>query len=174
MPEGYNNYKHENRKVFLILLAGVIPLLIILLSYPLLTDNYFIREIYENTQSIPVIISSFNPVMTKLMALYCKSAPLLALIAFLLVFRRIKLKKITNRRKLIRSCVLGPFVYTFFAYFSLWHNLDLTIAGRPVRYLSQNDLTLFIFYACLYYALFLITYGIYYLPLAAYKLHKER
>ncbi|WP_200146869.1 colicin immunity protein Cui, partial [Escherichia coli] len=77
---------------------------------------------------------------TKVMDIYGKSAPLLALIAFTLQLRDRKLETIANREKLITASIFSPFFYAFYAYFFLWNNFELTTAGRTVRWMSDNAL----------------------------------
>jgi len=168
------NSGHANRMLFLLAFAGMIPLLVIFLSYLFNPGYHFFRVVYDNTQNIPSVTSSFNPVMTKVMDLYSKSAPLFALFIFIVLFRTTKPVKITNREQLIKACIFSPFVYVFYAWFFLWHNFELTTAGRPVRFMSGNDVSLLIFYLFLYSVSFFMTYALCYLPVLAYKLWKER
>lgn len=174
MSEKQKDNRYANRILYIITLAGITPLLVIFLTYLFNPGAYFIRFIYDNTQNIPSVISSYNPVMTRIMDIYCKSAPLLAFVTFILLFRHRKLETITNREKLITASIFSPFIYAFYAYFFLWNNLELTTAGRTVRWMSENDFTLLIFYICLYYASFFMTYALCYVPVGSYKLWKER
>ncbi len=174
MQKEYTYNKDLNRMLFLITFAGIIPLIIIFITYTSNPNFYLIRIIFDNTQNIPSVISSYNPVMTKVMDIYGKSAPLLAFIAFIMLFKHTRTHKITDRKKIITACILSPFLCIFYAYFFLWHNFELTTSGRPVRLMSENDLTLLIFYICLYYCSFFITYALCLQPVIAYKLWKER
>lgn len=174
MSEERKDNRYANRILFMILFAGIIPLLIIYMTYMFNPDAYFIRAVYENTKNIPSVISSFNPVMSKVMDIYGKSAPILAFVTFILMFRYRKAEKITNREKLITACIFTPFIYVFYVYFVLWHNFELTTAGRPARFMSENNFSLLIIYICLYYVSFLLTYLMGYYPVLVYKLWKER
>ena len=174
MPENKKDNSYANRILYLITLAGITPLLMIYLTYLFNPDAYFIRAVYDNTQNIPSVISSYNPAMTKVMDIYGKSAPILAFVTFILLFRHKKLETIKNREKLITASVFSPFLYAFYAYFFLWNNFELTTAGRTVRWMSENDFSLLIFYICLYYSSFFMTYALCYVPVGSYKLWKER
>ncbi|WP_410529634.1 colicin immunity protein Cui [Serratia sp. AXJ-M] len=153
---------------------GVIPLIIIFGVYLHNPESQLLNNIATRTGSLPAVLSSNNQLMTKVMDVYCKSAPLLALLLFSLSIKKRRLIKITNRGILIRSCLLSPFVYLFFIYMFLFRSLELTTAGRPVRLMSSHDITLLLFYIFLYLSIFLLTYGILYIPVIAYKLFKER
>ena len=174
MRKEHTDNKDLNRTLFLITFAGITPLIIIFITYTSNPKFYLISIIFDNTQNIPSVISAYNPVMTKVMDIYGKSAPLLALIAFTLQLRNRKLETIANREKLITASIFSPFFYAFYAYFFLWNNFELTTAGRTVRWMSENDFTLFIFYACLYSCSFFMTYALCYIPVVSYKLWKER
>lgn len=174
MSEKQKDNRYANRILYLITLTGITPLLMIFLTYFFSPDAYVIRAVYDNTQNIPSVISAFNPVMTKVMDIYGKSAPILAFVTFILLFRYRKLETIKNREKLITASIFSPFLYAFYAYFFLWGNFELSTAGRTVRWMSENDFTLLIFYICLYCSSFFITYALCYVPVGVYKLWKER
>ena len=97
----------------MITFAGITPLIIIFITYTSNPKFYLISIIFDNTQNIPSIISAYNPVMTKVMDIYGKSAPLLALIAFTLQLRDRKLETIANREKLITASIFSPFFLLF-------------------------------------------------------------
>ncbi|WP_198649438.1 colicin immunity protein Cui, partial [Escherichia coli] len=46
--------------------------------------------------------------------------------------------------------------------------------GRTVRWMSENDFTLLFFFICMYYCSFFMTYILCYVPVAVYKIWKER
>lgn len=71
-----------NRLLYVFLLAGLTPLLIILILYSLNSESQLLYCIATSTTHLPAFTSTYNPVMTKAMDVYCKSAPLLALILF--------------------------------------------------------------------------------------------
>ncbi|EFG6884626.1 TPA: colicin R immunity protein, partial [Escherichia coli] len=96
MQKEYTYNKDLNRMLFLITFAGIIPLIIIFITYTSNPNLYLIRIIFDNTQNIPSVISSYNPVMTKVMDIYGKSAPLLAFIAFIMLFKHTRTPKITD------------------------------------------------------------------------------
>lgn len=174
MKNKNENNRHANKMLFLILLIGVTPMLIIFTLYLQDKTSPLLNFIYDTTKNIPSITSKFNPMMTKAMDVYGKSAPMLGLITFLIVLRKRVQNTITDRSTLIKSCVLSPFIYIFYVYFFLLTDIEMTTAGRPIRFMSDNNFTLLIFYISLYYASFLLTYIMCYLPLMAYKLWKER
>lgn len=169
-----NSNVEANKLLYLFMFIGIIPLVIIFGLYLHNCESQILNNIASRTISFPAIISARNPLMTKVMDVYCKSAPILALLLFALSIKKRQVVKTTNKSILIRSCLLSPFVYLFFIYMFLFRNIELTTAGRPVRLMSSNDLTLLLFYTFLYLAIFFLTYGILYIPLIAYKLFKER
>jgi hypothetical protein len=166
--------RRANNILYISAVVGIIPLLAIYFLYIYNPQSPLWYSVFNSMQDIPSITSDFNPLMTKAMDLYCKSAPLLAIFFFLVQLRYRKIDKITDRKKILQACVLSPFFYALYAYLVLWGNLELTIAGRPARYLSENNFTLLIFYSLLYIATQFMTFGICSCPLLAHKLWKER
>ncbi|MFV2374322.1 colicin immunity protein Cui, partial [Escherichia coli] len=77
------------------------------------------------------ITSAYNPLMTKVMDIYCETAPFLALILFILTFKTRKPIKKIKRNAVLRSCLLSPFVCAVLLYLICFRNLELTTAGRP-------------------------------------------
>ena len=166
--------RYANRALLFVTLACIIPLLIIFsvsLSNP---GSPFLNQIADATRSTPSVTSAFNPVMTKVMDIYVKSAPVAGILAFMFLLKKRKPLEIKKRAELIRACFLSPFVYVFFIYFFLMHNLELTTAGRTVRWMSENNFSLLLFYIMLYIATFFITYAVCYTPVLACKLMRER
>lgn len=169
-----NSNVEANKLLYLFMFIGIIPLVIIFGIYLHNSESQTLNNIAVRTSSIPAIISSHNPLMTKVMDVYCKSAPILALLLFGLSIKKRQIVKTTNRGTLIRSCLLSPFVYLFFIYMFLFRNFELTTAGRPIRLMSENDISLLLFYIGLYTSVFFLTYFILFTPFIAYKLYKER
>ena len=99
MRKEHTDNKDLNRTLFLITFAGITPLIIIFITYTSNPKFYLISIIFDNTQNIPSIISAYNPVMTKVMDIYGKSAPLLALIAFYSPTPRQKARDNSQQRK---------------------------------------------------------------------------
>lgn len=75
------NNRKANNILCLFMVIGVIPLLCIMVIYYKNPDNTLLQTIATGTESIPSITSSYNPLMTKVMDVYGKSALLQALFA---------------------------------------------------------------------------------------------
>ncbi|MCX8957183.1 colicin immunity protein Cui [Erwinia psidii] len=163
-----------NRMMYVFLLAGLTPLLVILLFYVHNPETPLLYSIAASTAHLPAYTSAYNPIMTKVMDVYCKSAPLLAIILFFCSLNKRKFNYAVNRDSLIRSCLFGPFLYFAFIYLLLFWNLELTTAGRPVRLMAKNNVTLLLFYMGQYYAVFLMTYAVCYIPIISYQFLKKR
>ncbi|MBA0935679.1 colicin S4 immunity protein [Escherichia coli] len=166
--------RKANNLLYLFMVIGVIPLLCILAVYYTNPDNLFLHTIATSTENIPSITSAYNPLMTKVMDIYCKTAPSLALILFILTFKTRKLIKKINRNAVLRSCLLSPFACAVFLYLLCFRNLELTTAGRPARLMTNNDATLLLFYIGLYLIIFFISYFTLFTPVTTFKLLKER
>ncbi|MFW8622299.1 colicin R immunity protein, partial [Enterococcus thailandicus] len=55
MQKEYTYNKDLNRMLFLITFAGIIPLIIIFITYTSNPNFYLIRIIFDNTQNIPSV-----------------------------------------------------------------------------------------------------------------------
>lgn len=163
-----------NRLLYVFLLAGLTPLLIILILYALNPESQLLYCIATSTTHLPAFTSTYNPVMTKAMDVYCKSAPLLALILFFSSLKKRILTTPVTQHVLIRSCILGTLFYLTFIYMIFFNRLELSTSGRPVRMLAENNLTLLLFYMGIYFAAFLLTYAMCYIPVFAYLSIKKR
>lgn len=166
--------RKANNLLYLFMIIGVMPLLCILTVYYTNPENLLLHTIATSTENIPSITSSYNPLMTKVMDIYCKTAILLALILYILTFKTRKLIKKINRNTVLRSCLLSPFVCAVFLYLLCFQNLELTTAGRPARLMANNDVTLLLFYIGLYLIIFFISYTALLAPRIAFKLLKKR
>lgn len=173
-----NNFEDENKAanniLYIFMAISIVPLLMIFGFYLYNPESPLLYSIAARTGDLPSTISSKNPLMSKVMDVYCKSAPFLALIFFVCSFKLRKLNKKLNRVKLIRACLLSLFFYVFCIYIFMLKNIELTTSGRILRFISENNFTLLLFYAGLYIILFFLTYAMCYVPVIGYKLFKER
>lgn len=163
-----------NRIMYLFMATGIVPLLVVFAIYFCNPYSLVLNVIASGTKSLPAVTSLANPLMTKAMDVYCKTAPLFAFALFICSFKKRKLIKPYKHSALVRSCLLGPFFYCLYIYLFLFRNIELTTAGRPMRLISSNDVTLLLFYIGLYVSVFLMTYFILLVPVISYKLIKER
>ncbi|EBN4581242.1 colicin-A [Salmonella enterica] len=168
------NNRKANNLLYLFMVIGIIPLFCILAVYSANPDNPFLLTIATGTENLPSITSSFNPLMTKVMDIYCKTAPFFALILYILTFKIRQLINNTDRNVVLRSCLLSPLVYAVIVYLFCFRDFELTTAGRPVRLMATNDVTLLFFYIGLYSIIFFTTYITLFTPVTAFKLFKKR
>lgn len=173
MTDAENN-KAANRMLYIFMAAGIFPLLVIFSVYLSNSGSPLLNDIATKTMGLPAITSLTNPIMTKVMDVYCKTAPILALILFLFSYKKRKLIRPYKYSSLIRSCLLGPIFYFIYIYLILCRNIELTAAGRPAKLMADNDFTLFVFYSGLYLSIFIMTYFILLIPVISYQLLKER
>lgn len=167
------NNRKANNILYLFMVIGVIPLICILVIYYKNPDNPLLQTIATGTESIPSITSSYNPLMTKVMDIYCKTAPFLAFILFIMTFKTRKLIKKLDQKKLIKACVLSPLFYAVAIYLLYVRNFDLMTSGRA-RLIADNNINLLIFYSMLYLSIFFMAYAFFYFPIITYRLFKER
>lgn len=167
------NNRKANNVLYLFMVVGVIPLLCILAIYYKTPDDPLLQIIAARTKGIPSITSSYNPLMTKVMDIYCKTAPFLAFILFITTFKTRKLTKQLDKKNLTKACILSPLFYTITIYLFYFRSFDLMASGRA-RLMADNNINLFILYSMLYISIFSMAYAFFYFPIIAYKLFKER
>lgn len=174
MMNAKNSNDAANRLLYIFIAIGILPLLMIWGIYLYNPYSPLLNSIAVMTDNLPAVMSAANPVMSKVMDVYCKTAPFWA---FILFACSIKVRRVINtasRNIMIRACILSPFFYIAFIYLFLFRNLELTTAGGPVRLMSGHDILLLFFYMGFYFLIFLLSYGMYYVLVIAYKLFKER
>ncbi|EIZ6999153.1 colicin immunity protein Cui [Escherichia coli] len=157
-----NENAAAKRTTYLLLFTGMLPLLIILAMSLHNPESSVLSRIAVMTDNIPAFTSLHNPLMTKVMDVYCKTAPLMALIMFATTVKHTKIntKKINDWATAIRITVGSILFYTFFVYVFTFHNFELTSMRRPVKNMASNDILLFIIYASVYFLFFFTTYGV--------------
>lgn len=164
----------SNRLLYSITIVGLLPLAGIFILSVFNQHNTFLNTIYFKIESLPAITSSYNPLMTRIMDFYCKGAPLLALVIFMLKDRSTLIIEAQDRGKLITAAVCSPLFYGLYIYFFHFNDIELMTAGRPINLMSENNFTLLIFYCCLYISSLFLTYGICYVPVLFHSLLKHR
>ncbi|WP_345831498.1 colicin immunity protein Cui [Erwinia sp. HDF1-3R] len=166
--------KLANRLSYLFLFAGVIPLVVIWAMDLHNADSAILKDIAARTADLPGLISAKNPLMTKVMDVYCKTAPILAFLCFACTIKIRKVIKNVDRAALIRSCLLSPFFYAFCFYLLLCCDHELTTAGRPLRLMSGHNSLLLLAYIAFYFVIFMLSYGVLFIPVIVRRLLKER
>ena len=174
MLEKQRKKNNSNRLLYSVTFIGFLPLVCIFILSVLNQHNTFLNAIYFKVQNLPAITSSYNLFMTRIMDLYCKGAPLLALFIFALKDRSTLTIETKERDKLLTAAVCSPFLYGLYIYFFLFNNIELMTAGRPINLVSENNFTLLIFYCCLYFSSLFMTYGMCYVPVLFHRLLKQR
>lgn len=174
MLEKKKEKSNSNRLLYSVTFIGLLPLAGFFILSVFNQQNTFLNAIYFKIQSLPAITSSYNPVMTRIMDLYCKGAPFLALVIFMLKDRSTLIIEAQERGKLFIAVVFSPFFYGLYIYFFHFNNIELMTAGRPINLVSENNFTLLIFYCCLYISSLFLTYGMCYVPVLFHKLLKQR
>lgn len=166
--------KKANQLLYLFMAIGIMPLLCILAIYYQNIDTPLLNEIANSTEKLPSITSSYNPLMTKVMDIYCKTAPFLALALYITTFNTRKLIDNIDKKTVLKSSLLSPFVCAVFLYLLCFRNLELTTAGMPIRLMANSDITLLLFYIGLYLIIFFTSYAALLTPTIALNLLKER
>lgn len=169
-----NSNDAANRLLYIFIAIGILPLLMIWGIYLYNPYSPLLNSIAVMTDNLPAVMSAANPLMSKVMDVYCKTAPFWAFILFVLSVRKRTVIRSANRVVVIRSCLILLLFSIIFIYLFMFCNFDLTTSGGIVRYMSNNDVTLLIIYMGIYFALVFFTYFILFIPCVVWRLFKER
>lgn len=166
--------RKANNLLYLFMAIGSIPLLCILIVYYKNPEAPILHTIATSAENTPSITSAYNQLMTKVMDLYCKTAPIPAIILFSITLKTRQLIKNIDRNAVLISSLLSPLFYAAIVYLFCFRDLELTTAGRPVRLMATNDVTLLLFYIGLYSIIFFTTYFTLFTPVTVFKLLRKR
>lgn len=159
-----NDQKIDNKptkKMFCILIVGIIPLLLIFLIYMSNKNSNILNYINSISGKIPELLSASNPLLSGVMSFYVKTAPLYGVVFFINSYKILNLNKSLPLIKLIITFILFTFFYIIILYFLLAYDVELTESGRLLRFLSGGDYLLTIFFIGVFYVCY--TFTCYYL-----------
>ncbi|EBG2976033.1 colicin-B [Salmonella enterica subsp. enterica serovar Nima] len=166
--------KKANQLLYIFSFIGIIPLIIIFTIYINNSQSPILHNLYIKTESLHAITSAYNPVMTKLMATYNKSAPILGIVLFICSFKLRELNKKIDKNTIIKSCFFGPIFYAIYIYITIFYNLELTASRGFFRMMAYNNFALLILYTGIYFTTLTLTYSILLIPLMTFRFLKGR
>jgi len=159
----YNEIEEANKsalKMFYVLLFALVPLLFIVIIYLVDPQSNVLKAISYNTRSLPAIMSSNSPLLSKSMDVYVKTSPFFALFACCLTFKWIKLKSDKADKsawQLLMLFVLFTLFYASLIYSFLFKNKELITSAKLLKLMSTNDITLSFFYVTLYAGIYMFS-----------------
>lgn len=173
----HHDFKEGNKaakKMFCILLIALIPLFIILGIYLNDPRSPILHSISTSTHNLPAILSSKNLLLSKVMDVYTKTAPLFAIIFFSTSYKKLKLKDGQSAWHILSLHVLFTAFYLALIYSFLFTNTELTSSERMLKVISSNDFTLSLFFILLYTGIYIFSCLYLWLFSGMYRAFKER
>ncbi|QKJ85582.1 hypothetical protein PMPD1_0609 [Paramixta manurensis] len=170
MDEGNRTAK----KMLFILAIALIPFLIIFGIYLNDPASPILYAISDRTGNLPAVVSAKNLLLSKVMDVYTKSAPVIACLFVLTAFRAMPVKKDTPTAKMIQGLIFYYIFYAINVYLFLFCNHEISTSGRLLRLMSANDCTLTFFYLSLYSIIYVFTIMFFWFSIGTYKVLKER
>ncbi|WP_336983746.1 MULTISPECIES: colicin immunity protein Cui [unclassified Cedecea] len=164
-----NNNAIANKILYGFLFLGILPLGLIFIIYSNNPVSPLLYHFAEMAGSFPAFTSSSIPLMSKVMDLYCKTSPLLAVLLFTTLIKYKRDINVTKRSSTIKSAIGSMLLSVVVLYVILFHNFELTTMGRPIRSMANGDFSLLIIYVCLYFLIFMLTYALLLAPLIIKK-----
>ncbi|MCU6676973.1 colicin immunity protein [Leclercia tamurae] len=162
------------KRMILTLLPAISPFIIILLIYFNNPESDLISAMASWGSELPAVTSAKNPLLSKAMDLYTKTAPFVAALFFMTSFKLMSIKKDHSNTKLIGTLLLYYVFYFCITYPFLFCNQELTTSGRLLRLMSENDIFLTFFYSSLYAGLFVLTVMVFWFTIGVCNALKER
>lgn len=147
----------EEKKIILPLVLALIPLVLLLICKIISSDSAILHFISDKTASFPAVFSSESILLSKSMDAYCKTAPFLAVIVYVVFLWKKSPFRNTERKKLMKgffSCCI--FLFCAF-YFFMFSNFDLYHSSKFLKLMSFSDYSLTFFYISLYAIFYMLT-----------------
>ena len=168
------NVKKLEKNIFIILglsLSPIIPIFIICALHP---DSALLLQVIESTKYIPAITSREHFNISKILALYCKTAPLAALLCIAINFKRINLKISDELNRKIIICVISAPILLFVKiWINIFCDLHLENGRKLLQIISRNEYFLLFYYFTNYAGVYCITFGCVAFILKIYPAYKK-
>lgn len=173
-----NNKKPNNsvmvKIMFVIWIITVIPLIIMFMIYSSNPDSPLLNYLSEATNGLLVLHSANNPLLSTVMNVWCKTAPLWGGVSFIFSYKYIEINGEQTIVKMIKGLVLFSILYLPIMYMLLLNSAEITESGKLYKLMSKNDCLLFTLFATIYSICYIST--VYYLVIvvAAFKLFIQK
>ncbi|GEM_PF-1809494 len=162
------------KRMILTLIPAISPFIVILLMYVEDPDSTLLRAVATWGSELPAVISAKNPLMSKVMDIYTKTAVLVAIIFALTSSKIMTINKEHPNTKIIGALFAYYLLYICLFYPILFCNQELTTSGRHLRLMSENDILLTFCFSTFYAGVFAFTVLLFWFTIGVCKLVKER
>jgi uncharacterized integral membrane protein len=173
----YNEFNEGNnaaKKMLFFLIPAILPLLLIFFIYANNPESQFLHSVLFYTKSLPAIISSNSPTLSKVMDAYVKTAPFMAFVIFLRTHSGLKMKNSNTASHTLLIYLLFSILYAVIIYVFLFTDTELTESVKLLKLMSTNELYLTFFYISLYSGIYVFSYLYLWFCIGTYKLYRER
>jgi len=166
--------KTEEKKIIFSLILALVPLVALLLCKLLNSDAELLQFIYDKTVGMPAVTSSESILLSKAMDVYCKTAPFMAVIVFVLFLESKSLIRKVDAKQLVKGFVSCCILLSCAVYFFMFSSVDLYHSKRFLSLFSYSDYSLTIFYVSLYAIFYLFTLAFLFFLVRIAEMIKER
>ncbi|WP_159869280.1 MULTISPECIES: colicin immunity protein Cui [unclassified Raoultella] len=150
------------KRMIIMLIITIMPIVIVFFVYKNNPDALLLKEISSVSLYFPTLLSANNPLLSSVMNVWCKTAPLWGLVLFILSFKHIQTSSGQSVGTMVKGLALCSLLYFPIIYMLLFNSTEMTESGRLYRVMTQNDYLLTL--------LFMIIYAICYVFTAYYLL----
>lgn len=173
-----NNKKNSNatsKKLLIILFITITPILILFSMYQYNPQSQLLQYIYNASIGLPVLHSANNPLLSSVLSAYCKTAPLWAMIVFILLIKKPPLVNNPPVGLLLKTVGLSSLLYFPMIYMFLLHSTEMTESRKLVQTMSMNDYFLTLFFLLIYALSYLFTvYYLFFIAVTCKELFKKK
>lgn len=163
-----------SRRMLVFMAFSAIPILFIFALYQDDPHSPLLQEIASFGADWPALMSAKNPLMSKVMDIYCKTAPIFALLFVLPPCNWVTLKTEASLRVLIKTTLLSGSLYFILVYVFLFCNIELTTKRDILKIIAKNDYFLTAFYASIFSGIFLFTITFIWISFALFRETRNR
>lgn len=162
------------KKMFYFLFIAILPIFLIIAMYIYNPTSNILKYVELRASDLPAIYSLKNPILSKTLSVYVKTAPFVAFILFLISHKNLRLKKDSSAPKALITQILFSIFYATLIYTFLLTNTELTKSARLLKLMSINDFYLSFFYISLYAGIYVFSYLYMWFFIGTCRILKER
>lgn len=172
-PEMEETNKAVKKMLWLLVLA-LIPLFITFVIYLINPYSETFNFIARSAINLPAVMSANSPLLSKVMDVYVKTAPVFAFLAFLMTHKKLNFKHNRSIGYTLKIYLYFTIFYAIMIYAFLFSDTELTEKTKLLKLASMNDVFMLILYVILYSATYMFGYLYLWFTIGIYREIKER
>ncbi len=161
-------------KMLWFLSLAIIPLFVVFVIYINNSHVEILNFIASSTINLPAVMSAKSPLLSKVMDVYVKTAPVFAFLIFLMTHKKLNFKHNKSIGYTLKIYLYFTIFYAIMIYAFLFSDTELTEKTKLLKLASMNDFFLLILYVSLYSSIYMFGYLYLWFTIGIYREIKER